>query len=93
MNASKPNNPRVTDEASYLPNDVSGSGVKSYVQSVAAILAAAVPGTLLSQMATTSLGLTGVTLALATVFLGLALSVSFFVGLVVLGRLLKVIKH
>jgi hypothetical protein len=92
MTVSKPNDPRVSDEASYLPTDVSGSGVKSYFQSVAAILAAAVPGTLLSQMATTSLGLTGVTLALATVFLSLALSVSFFVGLVVLGRRFKLIK-
>ena len=67
-------------------------GVKSYLLSVVAIVAAAAPAALLAWWGGTALGLSGVPLALTTVFVGMILSVIFFAGLIALGRVLKIIK-
>ena len=66
--------------------------MKSYLLSVLAILAAAVPAALLAWWGMSALGLSGIPLALATVFAGMVLSVAFFAGLIALGRALKLIK-
>lgn len=68
------------------------SSVKSYFLSILAILASAVPGSFLAWIIVTSFGLTGVWLALATVFLAMVFSVLLFAGLVALGRLLGIAK-
>jgi hypothetical protein len=66
--------------------------MKSYILSGIAILVAAIPASWLAWLATTSLELSGLPLALATVFLAMVLSVLFFAGLVALGRLLGITK-
>ena len=66
--------------------------MKSYLLSVIAILCAAVPGSLIAYWGVSALGLSGIPLALATVFAGMVLSVAFFAGLIALGRALKLIK-
>lgn len=76
----------------YIPAQVTIGGVKSYLLSVVAILVAAVPGTLLAWWGTAAFGLSGIPLALLTVFAGMVLSVAFFAGLIALGRALGLIK-
>jgi hypothetical protein len=66
--------------------------MKSYFLSILAILASAVPGSLLAWMIISSFDFTGVWLALATVFLAMVFSVLIFAGLVALGRLIKFTK-
>lgn len=68
------------------------SPMKSYLQSVLAILAAGIPGATLAWLAMSALGLTGLPLALATAFTAMVFSVAIFAGLVALGRALKIIK-
>ena len=68
------------------------ASVKSYLLSVIAIVAAAAPATLLAWWGATWLGLSGIPLAVVTVFAGMILSVAFFAGLIALGRVIKVIK-
>jgi hypothetical protein len=68
------------------------SSMKSYFLSILAILASAVPGSLLAWMIISSFDLTGVLQALATVFLAMVFSVLIFAGLVALGRLIKFTK-
>jgi hypothetical protein len=65
------------------------SSMKSYFLSILAILASAVPGSLLAWMIISSFEFTGLGLALATVFLAMVFSVLIFAGLVALGRLIK----
>ena len=79
-------------ERGYSPAQVTINGVKSYLISVVAIVAAAVPGTLIAWWGASAMGWTGITLALATMFAGMILSVAFFAGLIALGRALKFIK-
>lgn len=79
-------------ERGYIPAQVTIGGVKSYLLSVVAILVAAVPGTLLAWWGTAALGLSGIPLALATLFAAMVLSVVIFAGLIALGRALKFIK-
>ena len=67
-------------------------GVKSYLLSVIAIIAAAAPATLLAWWGATALDLTGIPLAVVTVLAGMVLSVTFFACLIALGRAIKVIK-
>lgn len=67
-------------------------GMKSYLLSVVAIVAAAAPAALLAWWGATALGLSGIPLALATVVAGMILSVVFFAGLIALGRVLKIIE-
>ena len=81
-----------SDGRGYVHAQVTIVDMKSYLLSVVAIFSAAVPGTLLAWWVTSSLGLTGIPLALATVFAGMVLSVAFFAGLIALGRVLKLIK-
>lgn len=68
------------------------SPMKSYLQSVLAILASGVPGAVLAWLAMTSLGLTGVALALATAVTAMVFSVAIFAALVALGKVFKLIK-
>ena len=68
------------------------SPMKSYLLSVLAILAAAVPGVLLAWLAMTSLGLSDIVLALTTAVTAMVLSLLFFAGLVAIGRALKIVK-
>jgi hypothetical protein len=68
------------------------SPMKSYLQSVLAILASGVPGAVLAWLAMTSLGLTGVPLALATAFVAMVFSVAIFAALVAVGRVFKIIR-
>ena len=68
------------------------AGVKSYLLSVVAIIAAAAPATLLAWWGATALDLTGIPLAVVTVLAGMVLSVTFFACLIALGRAIKVIK-
>jgi len=78
--------------------DASGSYVhfpspmKFYLYSILAIAASAVPGTVLAWLTTTSFGLTGVVLALATAALAMVLSVAIFAGLIATGRALKITR-
>jgi hypothetical protein len=67
--------------------------MKSYILSGIAILVCAIPASLLAWWAMESLDLSGVPLALATVFLAMVLSVVFFAGLAALGRATGVIKR
>jgi hypothetical protein len=76
----------------YVHTQVTINDMKSYLLSVVAIVCAAVPATLIAWWGTSALGLSGVTLAVATVFAGMVLSVLFFAGLIALGRALKIIK-
>ena len=88
-----PSNGRAnSDGRGYVHAQVTIADMKSYLLSVVAIFSAAVPGTLLAWWGTSSLGLTGIPLALTTVFAGMILSVAFFAGLIALGRVLKFIK-
>ena len=87
-----PDRPTKTDNRGYVHTQVTIKDMKSYLLSVVAILSAAVPGTLLAWWGTSSLGWSGVPLALATVVAGMVLSVAFFAGLIALGRALKFIK-
>jgi hypothetical protein len=81
-----------------MTRDVRGSYVhfsspmKSYLLRVLAIAASAVPGTWLAWLAMTALGLSGIPLALATVFSAMVFSVAIFAGLIAAGRALKVVK-
>lgn len=84
-----PNNPGNTG---YVHTQVTMGQMKSYLLSVLAILAAAVPAALLAWWGMSALGLSGIPLALATIFAGMVLSVAFFAGLIALGRALKLIK-
>lgn len=68
------------------------SSMKSYLLSVLAILACAVPGAYLSWLSMTALGLSGIPLALATVVGGMVLAVALFALLSALGRLLGITK-
>ena len=68
------------------------SPMKSYLLSVLAILVSAVPGVWLAWFGMSSLGLEGVVLALATAVLAMVLSLSFFAGLVAIGRALHIVK-
>lgn len=81
-----------SDGRGYVHAQVTIVDMKSYLLSVVAIFSAAIPGALLAWWGTSSLGLTGIPLALATVFAGMVLSVAFFAGLIALGRVLKFIK-
>ncbi len=76
----------------YVHAQVTIGDMKSYLLSVTAIFCAAIPGTLLAWWGTSLLGLSGIPLALATIFAGMVLSVAFFAGLIALGRALKFIK-
>ena len=75
-----------------MPSTKSGSYVhfpssmKSYLLSILAILACAVPGAYLSWLGMKSLGLDGIPLALATVVGGMVLAVTLFALLSALGR-------
>ena len=62
------------------------SGVKSYLLSVAAIIAAAAPAALIAWWGATAMGLSGITLAIATAITGMILSVVFFAGLIFVSR-------
>ncbi|MEQ1519145.1 MAG: hypothetical protein ABL931_21930 [Usitatibacteraceae bacterium] len=86
------NRPNKSTSGAYVHTQVTINEVKSYFLSVIAILCAAVPGTLLAYWSIIALGLSGVSQAIATVFLGLVLSVALFAGLIALGRALKLIK-
>jgi hypothetical protein len=68
------------------------SPMKSYLLSILAILAAAVPGVWLAWLAMSSLGLQRIPLALATAFVAMVISVVFFAALVAIGRALRLIK-
>ncbi|HEX4858461.1 MAG TPA: hypothetical protein VFV17_05540 [Usitatibacteraceae bacterium] len=68
------------------------SPMKSYLFSILAILAAAVPGTVLAWLAVSWLGLTGIAQALATAFLAMVLSTAIYALLVAVGRVMKVVK-
>ena len=68
------------------------SPMKSYLLSVIAIAISAVPGTWLAWLAMTALGMTGIPLALATVFTAMVFSVAIFAGLIAAGRTLKILK-
>jgi hypothetical protein len=68
------------------------SSMKSYFLSILAILASAVPGSFLAWTIVTSLGLTGLWQALATLFLAMIFSVLIFAGLVAIGRVLGITK-
>ena len=81
-----------SDGRGYVHAQVTIVDMKSYFLSVVAIFSAAIPGALLAWWGTSSLGLTGIPLALATVFAGMVLSVAFFAGLIALGRAVKFIK-
>ncbi|MCY7386880.1 MAG: hypothetical protein LH481_02265 [Burkholderiales bacterium] len=76
----------------YVHTQVTTKDMKSYLLSVIAIFSAAIPGTFLAWWGTSSLGLSGIPQALATVFLGMVMSVAFFAGMIALGRALKFIK-
>ncbi|MEO8385497.1 MAG: hypothetical protein ABI583_09665 [Betaproteobacteria bacterium] len=76
----------------YVHTQVSKRDMKSYLLSVIAIFSAAIPGTLLAWWGTSSLGLTGIPMALVTVVAGMVLSVAIFAGMIALGRALKFIK-
>jgi hypothetical protein len=67
--------------------------MKSYILSGIAILACAIPASMLAWWAMNSLGLADLPLALSTVFLAMVLSVVFFAGLAALGRATGVIKR
>ena len=82
----------ISDSRGYVHAQVTIVDMKSYLLSVVAIFSAAIPGTLLAWWGISSLGLTGIPLALATVFMGMILSVAFFAGLIALGRAIKFIK-
>ena len=68
------------------------SPMKSYLFSILAILASAIPGVSLAWLAMTSLGLEGTVLALATVATAMVLSVAIFALLVAIGRAFKLVK-
>lgn len=68
------------------------SSMKSYFLSILAILASAIPGSLLAWTITVSLALTGLWQGLATVFLAMIFSVLIFAGLVAVGRVLGITK-
>ncbi len=68
------------------------SPMKSYLLSVLAILACAIPGAYLSWLAMSALGLSGIPLALATVVGGMVLAVAFFALLSALGRAFGITK-
>lgn len=68
------------------------SPMKSYLLSILAILASAVPGVWLAWLVTSAWDLQGIPLALATVFIAMLISVAFFAALVALGRVLKIVK-
>lgn len=68
------------------------SPMKSYLISILAILASAIPGVSLGWLAMTALGLHGTVLALATVATAMLLSVTIFALLVAIGRTLKLVK-
>ena len=68
------------------------SPMKSILYSLLTIVAAAVPGTLLSWWAANALGLTGISLGLTTAFFAMVLSVAIFSGLVAAGRALKLVR-
>lgn len=68
------------------------SPLKSYVFSILAIIASAVPGVWLAWLAMSAAGLQGVPLALATALGAMVLSVVFFAALVAIGRALKIVK-
>ena len=78
--------------------DVRGSYVhfsapmKSYLLSILAIAASAIPGTYLAWLAMTSLELSGIPLALSTVVTGMVFSVAIFATLIAIGRALKIVK-
>jgi hypothetical protein len=67
------------------------SSMKSYVVSILAIFASAVPGVWLAWLAMSALGLQGVALALASAFVAMVISVVFFAALVAIGRALKML--
>lgn len=81
-----------TGNRGYFQPQVTIGDMKSYLLSVIAILTAAIPGTLLAWWGVAALGLSGIPQALATVIVGMVLSVAFFAGLIALGRALKFIK-
>jgi hypothetical protein len=66
--------------------------MKSYLLSAVAIVISAVPASFLAWWATTSLGLAGIPLALATVALAMVLSVAFFAALSAIGHALGIVK-
>jgi hypothetical protein len=66
--------------------------MKSYLFSILAIVASAVPGVTLAWLLTTSLGLAGTVFALVTVFAAMVFSVLIFATLVAIGRALKLVK-
>ena len=68
------------------------SPMKSYLYSILAILASAIPGVSLAWLAMTALGLEGTVLALATVATAMVFSVAIFALLVAIGRVLKFVK-
>lgn len=68
------------------------SPMKSYLFSILAIVASAVPGVTLAWLLTTSLGLAGTVFALVTVFAAMVFSVLIFATLVAIGRALKLVK-
>lgn len=76
----------------YVHTQVTINDMKSYLLSVVAILAAAIPGTLLAYWGGAALGLSGIPQALVTVFAGMVFSVTFFAGMIALGRALKLTK-
>ncbi len=80
------------DSRGYVHTQVTTKDMKSYLLSVVAILIAAVPGSLIAHWGVSKLGLSGISLAIATVLVGMVLSVAFFAGLIALGRAVKFIK-
>ena len=76
----------------YVHTQVTTKDMKSYLLSVVAILIAAVPGSLIAHWGVSMLGLSGISQAIATVLVGMVLSVVFFAGLIALGRAVKFIK-
>ena len=68
------------------------SPMKSYLASIMLILASAVPGAALAWFGMRALGLEGIALALATVFIGMVLGVALFAMWIAIGRALKIVK-
>jgi hypothetical protein len=80
------------DAATDRGYEVTITGVKSYLLSVVAIIVATAPAVFIAWLIATAMELSGVSLAIVTVFTAMILSVVFFAGLVVLGRSFKIIK-
>lgn len=68
------------------------SPMKSYLLSVLAIVAAAVPGVWLAWTAMSAFGLEGIPLALASAVVAMIISVLFFATLVAIGRKFGIVK-